>query len=171
MEMIDDRTQWILVGVFIFTLFFLLIRELFLVRRIPSGHPSRGLAIFDVCILFLFTVASLIGVLYLWNIEQAAKSYFDVYPTARYALERYPTSATGDLIFMTSDTTVDIVRYYTQEAKRHGGAFAKTEDGGMTRLAIGLTNAAQFLTIVDEGDQRALHFSKMGNITTISVPN
>ena len=150
-------------------LFFALlaVREMFLLVRIPRGHPERGMYWCNVFILPMFAI----GVLFLGHIIDTKRiSIEEIIPTppaTQYAIFRNGLFVETEWVFATQQTTLEVRNFYRQYAKMaHITSIEDERDA--TRMSFALPSGNLFLTVREEGGHTLLYFSRDGEIRTVA---
>lgn len=172
--MIWFELPWLPVSVFIFLLCIVALRELFLSRSFLPGDPERGMALFNLCVLFTAISGVLYGVHFLRAHELVLEAEIPVYAHARYAPEREVFRDgvfSKTWIYVSLDSADTIVLDY--KALSQGGAtkiIIDTSRAGSPKLMFQSANKKNiFLTIEKEDNVSVLYYSEEGEVRTVST--
>lgn len=165
---------WLPVSALICLLCVVFIREVFLSRSFAHGDPERGMAVFNLCVLFVAIAAMLIGVRFLSAHEQVLKRQIPVYAHARYAPEREVFREgvfNKTWIYISPDQPNAIVKNY-QELMQSGAitVIIDASKSGSPKLLLESKNRQNiFLTIEKENNRSVLYYSVEGEVRTVST--
>lgn len=153
---------WFYAAVVIAPLLFLLGAEFVHATRKDNLDGDRGVRWFNVFILFIMVI----GVIFLtYRLELHRKQLLLLiteYPSARYAPEREPFGSVDQWIYVSHDTMDAIVLFYQEESVRVGYTLIPNKGTTTSRFLFTRDEEQLFLTIEDEGNVRALYYSKDG---------
>ena len=171
--MIWLELPWLPVSLLIFLLCIVAIRELFLSRSFLPGDPERGMAVFNLCVLFIAVAGSLFGVRFLYAHEQILEAEIPVYTHARYAPEREVFRDgvfNKTWIYVSLDTADAIVEHYRMLPQ--SGVAKIIIDTSKPRTPKLMFQSAHnkniFLTIETEDNASVLYYSEEGEVRTVS---
>lgn len=171
--MIWLQLPWLPVSVLIILLGIVALRELFLSRSFLPGDPERGMALFNLCVLFVSVTGMLYGVHFLYAHEQALEAEIPIYAHARYAPEREVFRDgvfSKTWIYVSLDSADSIVKHYN--ALSQSGTekiIIDTSKEGSSKLMFQSVNKKNiFLTIEKEDNISVLYYSEEGEVRTVS---
>ncbi len=164
---------WLPVSALLCLLCILAIREIFLSRSFLREDPERGMAVFNLSVLFIAVTGILCGVRFLYEHEQALEVEIPIYAHARYAPEREifrDGAFSKTWIYVTLDTADAIVDYYNTYTRT--GAQKIIIDTSATAspklLFVSGNKKNIFLTIEKEKSATVLYYSEEGEVRTVS---
>ncbi len=164
---------WVVVSFLLAFFFMLFVREFFVIRGFHKGDPERGLAWFNVCVLFVALALIVVGGHILYRHERLLEDNFHIYPSARYAPEREiltPNRLGNTWIYVTLEPREAIAEYYQTFAKANDYTFIRDESASSTRLLFTKQDQKLFLTIKREEEVSVLYYSRDGDITAVTSP-
>lgn len=142
-------------------------------KSFVKGDPERGMAIFNLSVLFVAIAAILLGVRFLQAHEQVLEGEIPVYARARYAPEREVIREgvfSKTWIYVSPDTADTIVKNY--QTLMQAGTIAVVIDASIAAspklLLESKNNNNIFLTIEKEENRSVLYYSEEGEVRTVS---
>jgi hypothetical protein len=158
-----ETSIWIFTATLAAFIVFFALQQFILGIRLSAHHPDRGPLWFNAAILLVLAGGLLYGGNLLVTHHRELSKMIPPYPLARYAPEREPFTPTNTWVYVTHESTDEIVQFYHDEAPRWVYTLVVNRGTTTSRILFSQATKQMFLTIEEKGDKRILYYSEDGN--------
>jgi hypothetical protein len=168
-------TNWV-VGLFVAGVLLILAgRDAIHLRRIPTGHPSRGHYVFGAIVLVILSIGMVMVMFAMERKEQSLQRIAPVPPGSRFAIERMALDRNDAWVYESPMTLDAITAFLLSAVPANGGTIVghdhREEEGGRSAIvAIDTGEEQLFVTIIDQERSRLVHYSFEGELSIVDIP-
>lgn len=165
----ESLPQFWLYGVgVIFALTLIIGVEVYYVWRSRHFDLHRVPHLFNIFILLLLVFATYYGMQRFEDHRDRFESTSLSYPRASYKAERQSLEFGDDWVYVTDDTPETVIAFYETQAETSRYNVIVDTTTSTPRLLFQRNDTRLFLTIINEEDERVLHYGKEGSVQTIT---